>query len=200
MPDPISDVDLLLAAGRGDAASFETLYSRYGKPIFNFFYRMCWDPVVSEDCAQEVFLRAWRAAPAWRPEAKVSTWLFAIAQNYWLNERAKAGHRPVPFTTLGTGDPEGSVSEGPVPALSRMPGPGDRLAGEEVREAVRQAIDALSEKEKIVVILGEMQGMKYREIAEVLGIPVGTVKSRMSEATRRLRQSLGPLIERPEEG
>lgn len=199
MPDPVSDADLLLAAGRGDSAAFETLYGRFAKPIFNFFYRMCWDPIVAEDCAQEVFMRVWKAAPTWRPEAKVSTYLFAISQNYWLNERAKASHRPVPFSTLGPADPEAGSAEGPVPAVSKMPAPGDRLAGAEVTEAVRQAIDSLPEKEKIVVILGEIQGMKYREIAEVLGIPVGTVKSRMSEATRRLRIALGPLVESPDE-
>lgn len=179
MPDSRSDTELLLASGRGDRAAFEALYLRLVRPLFNFFHRLCWNPALAEDCTQEVFLRLWKASPRWRPEARVTTYVFTVAQHYWINEREREKHRPT-----------ATAVEASAEAPGRDPGPDGRAQTHEEALLVRRAVDALPEHERIVVLLSEFQGFKYREIAEILEIPVGTVKSRMSEAVRRLRERL----------
>ena len=86
----------------GDVGAFELLYARYSHPLINFFFQMCFDRVAAEDYLQETFLRVWRARQSYRPIGKVSTWLFQIAKNYWLNEREKMKRRP--FHTVVGGD------------------------------------------------------------------------------------------------
>ncbi len=171
MPD--RETDLMLAIRGGSAEAFRELYEAYQKPLANFLYRMCWNRALVDDLVQEVFLRVWRAREQYEPTAKVSTYLFRIASNLWINYAEKKRE-----SVLGDADrAAGDSPEAPLEAS-------------EVRQAVKRAVDALPEGERLCLVLSEYNGLKYAEISEVLGIPVGTVKSRIFSAVQRLKVAL----------
>jgi RNA polymerase sigma-70 factor (ECF subfamily) len=131
---------------------------------------------MAEDLLQEAFFRIWKAAPTWEPAAKVSTWIFRISHNLFLNEAARRREKSIET-------PEAELRADPASDLNRR----------EIRSAVQKAIEALPEGERECLLLSEYNGFKYAEISEILGIPVGTVKSRMFSAVQRLRESLKGL-------
>lgn len=186
MSDPKRDVELMQRVKTGDRAAFSELYEIHKGPLFNFIYRMSWDRAAAEDCLQEVFIAVWKAAANWEPTAQVNTWLFKIARNIWINEGRRSKRRPALFSFLGSSDEESGAPDFPDAGA----GPDESALGVEARAAVRKAVDQLPEKERMVVLLSEFEGLKYAEIAEILEIPVGTVKSRMSSASERLRALL----------
>jgi len=167
------EINLMLAIRGGSAAAFQELYEAYQKPLANFLYRMCWNRALVDDLVQEVFLRVWRSREQYEPTAKVSTYLFRIASNLWINHAEKKRE-----TALGDADrPAGGAPEEP-------------LERSEAQQAVKRAVDALPEGERLCLVLSEYNGLKYSEISEVLGIPVGTVKSRIFSAVQRLKVAL----------
>jgi RNA polymerase sigma-70 factor (ECF subfamily) len=186
MADPQRDIELMRRVRDGDRAAFAQLYEAHKGPLFNFLFRMCWDRNVAEDCLQEVMIAVWKAAPTWEPSAQVNTWIFRIARNIWINEGRRARRRPALFSHMGSSDEDGSGPDFPDQAA----GPENSTLTGEARAAVRKAIEQLPEHERMVVLLSEFEGLKYAEIAEILEIPVGTVKSRMSSASERLRALL----------
>ena len=187
-----SDKDLMARLQAGDLEAFNALYARYARPLLNFFFQMCFDRTASEDYLQETFLRVWRARQTYRPIGKVSTWLFQIAKNYWLNEREKLMRRP--FHTAVGGD-DGTSTWSEVADTDRTTSPTEALHAKETAEAIRKAVGELSEKLRLVFVLARYQWMPYAEIGRILDIPVGTVKSRMSLAEKMLRAKLGPILE-----
>jgi RNA polymerase sigma-70 factor (ECF subfamily) len=185
MSDPKHDVELMRRVKTGDRGAFQELYQAHSGPVFNFLLRMGWDRVAAEDCLQEVFIAVWKAAKTWEPTAQVNTWIFKIARNIWINEGRRARRRPALFSGVEGDD------EAPAPEFEdKGIGPDEAALGVEAREAVRRAVDRLPEHERAVVLLSEFEGLKYAEIGEILDIPVGTVKSRMSSASERLRAML----------
>ncbi len=192
MTDNSEAVELMLRVGRGDMEAFEGLHRRFGRPILNYFFRLTWDRQLSEDMTQEVFVKIWKAAHRYRPTAKFTTFLFQVAKNHWLNELDRRRRRPSVQSLEAA--PEG------VPSLrDNVPWSGKDPAGDaqdgELRERLRQAVEHLSPKLRDVYVLAEIRGLKYREIAEELGIPVGTVKSRMHHAEKALRAFLARDIQ-----
>ncbi|MEE8105682.1 MAG: sigma-70 family RNA polymerase sigma factor [Planctomycetota bacterium] len=185
------DQRLMSLVQAGDFGAFDQLYARYSRPLMNFFYQMCFDRTASEDYLQETFFRVWRARATYRPIGKVSTWLFQIAKNYWLNEREKLKRRPFNKATGG----DHAAGWGDVADSSRSAQPTDAARAHEVEEAIRAATGELSEKLRLVFVLARHQGLAYAEISRVLDIPVGTVKSRMALAEKNLRRSLRPFLE-----
>lgn len=190
------DVQLMLRVNEGDVEAMEQLYNVYRKPILNFFYHLVWDQEKAEDYMQEVFLRVWRVNN-YQPIGKFSTWVFQIAKNFWLNEREKLQRRPSHFSL----DEEKSDEEGDrftTEVEGKESTPRETLLQQELQGQIRMAIDSLSEKHKMVYLLSEYHGFKYQQIADVLGIPVGTVKSRMSNAEKELRRKLSKYLDREE--
>jgi RNA polymerase sigma-70 factor (ECF subfamily) len=171
MPD--RETDLMLAVRTGSPSAFKELYEAYQKPLANFLYRMCWNRALVDDLVQEVFLRVWRSRESYEPTAKVSTYLFRIASNLWINHAEKKKE-----SALGEGDRTAGET------------PPDPLELGEARQAVKRAVEALPEGERLCLVLSEYNGLKYAEISEVLGIPVGTVKSRIFSAVQRLKVAL----------
>lgn len=167
------ETELMLAVRKGDAGAFKELYEAYQKPLANFLFRMCWNRALVDDLVQEVFLRVWRAREQYEPTARVSTYLFRIASNLWINHAEKKRE-----SVLGDADRESGGA------------PEEPLERSEVQQAVKRAVDALPEGERLCLVLSEYNGLKYAEISEVLGIPVGTVKSRIFSAVQRLKVSL----------
>jgi RNA polymerase sigma-70 factor (ECF subfamily) len=170
------EIRLMQAIKGGSWEAFEELYHRYKDPIANYFYRMCWDTHLVEDLVQETFLRIWKGARSYTPRSKLSTYIFKIAHNLWVTHLRKASR-----VQIGLGSLE------PITPL-------EDLVQHELSEKLKEAIGHLPEGEREVMILSIYSRLKYAEIAEILEIPVGTVKSRIFSAIKRLRERLRPYL------
>lgn len=188
LPGP--DEERMLRAREGDAAAFGELYDRWSGPILRYFFHLSYDRAGAEDLMQETFLRVWRAAPRYEVRARFSTYLFQVAKNLWINERAKVLRRPL---RVSLDAPLGGEEDGPTRGdrIDSGAAPPEREAERaETGRRIRAAVEGLSERLREVFVLAAFQEMAYREVAEILGIPEGTVKSRMWTAVRRLREAL----------
>jgi RNA polymerase sigma-70 factor (ECF subfamily) len=175
-------------------AAFEALFARFGRALSNFFFRLTWDRTFSEDLVQETFLRVWNGRKGYRPQGKFTTWLFQIAKNHWLNEMEKRRRRVAPVSLDAGGPAEGNGLRDAVPDGGR--GPAGEAMNHELSREIGAAVAGLSEKLRVVFVLGQVRGMKYADISEILGIPEGTVKSRMSNAEKALRGRLSGWLAR----
>jgi RNA polymerase sigma-70 factor (ECF subfamily) len=187
-----ADQELMARIQADDVRAFELLYARYAHPLLNFFYQMCFDRTASEDYLQETFLRVWRARRTYRPIGKVSTWLYQIAKNFWFNEREKLRRRPF---HAGGGGEEARAQWQNVADPRGDSSPAGEAGAREVERLVSEAVSGLSEKLRAVFVLARYRGLPYADVAEILDIPVGTVKSRMSLAEKTLRDRLRPHVE-----
>ena len=171
-PDP--DAELMTEVSRGSEIAFTVLVRRHQNPLLNFFTRM---GAMSdgEDLVQETFVRLFRYRDRYRPTARFTALLYHLARNVW----ADRGRKDARFERLTSGlRAESAVSSGPD-----FTGPGERL---DVDAALRK----LSPKLREVIVLNVYQRLRYQEIADVLGIPLGTVKSRINLAVAALKEIL----------
>ena len=186
-----TDVQLMLEAKSGNDASFEHLLQRYRTPLVNFLFRMVRDSATAEDLAQEVFLRVYRARHGYEASAKFTTWLFRIATNLALNRIRDTRYRQMEISLDATAiDSEAPVIELPAREL-RV----DQILIERDRMAlIRDAVEALPEKQRIAVLLHKYEEMEYCEIAEVLECSEAALKSLLFRAYETLRVRLAPLV------
>ncbi|MCW8130686.1 MAG: sigma-70 family RNA polymerase sigma factor [Planctomycetota bacterium] len=182
-----TDPELMREFRDGDETAFDKLVKRHQVGLLNFFYRLVWDHSLAEDLTQEVFMRLYTHKNEYEPQAKFTTYLYRIGRNCWIDylRRTKSERKNV---SLDAETPGGSALAETVPL--RTEDPQETARKEELADTLVEAIDELPEDHKLVFILSEVQGMKYHEIGETLGIPVGTVKSRMFHAVKRLKDSL----------
>jgi RNA polymerase sigma-70 factor (ECF subfamily) len=185
--DPDSDLMLRVRAGSGPA--FEALVDRFLRPLVRFFHRMGADGALAEDCAQDVFLKLYRMRAGYEPRAKFSTFLFRVARNHWIDVyRHRAAGPPSVSADAQAPDEEGGALG------DRLPGPGvavpDGVASREAVEALRVAVSHLPVEQREVLALTRSGTLRYEEVAAILEIPVGTVKSRMHAAVGSLREAL----------
>jgi len=179
------DGELIGAIQEGVLEAFTALVEKHQRSLINFFFHFSWDRAISEDCAQEVFLKLYTHLGSYEPQAKFTTFLFRVARNHWIDRvRASRGR-----TVSLEADEEGGGLKDRLPA--RAESPVETLTRQETREQMRRAIDALPEDQRVVVVLSELEGLKYHEISEILDVPVGTVKSRMFTAMQKLKEAIG---------
>lgn len=171
--------ELLDRLRRGERAAFEDLVRAYEHRIFAVAARMLGSRAEAEEVAQEVFLRVHRAVGEFRGDARLSTWLYAIASRLCLNRLAAADRRH---------PRDGDEALAAVP--STEPDAAARLERLELEEALRQAIEALPDERRIVVVLRDFEGLSYEEISEVLDLEPGTVRSRLHRARMDLKDKL----------
>jgi RNA polymerase sigma-70 factor (ECF subfamily) len=165
----------------GEEAAFERLVERYYQRIDRLAQHVVGHPMTAEDITQEVFLRAYRALPRFRGEASLYSWLYRIAINLCLNYLRRQAHR---VSTVE--EPDDTA----LPALD----PSSLLENQERERLVRKAIDALPAHYRVALILRDLEGLSYQEVADILGVPLGTVKSRLNFGKRLLRQALRALL------
>lgn len=189
---PDESIRCMQRLAQGDERALAELHRRWARPLQGFLLSMCGDRALAEDLTQEVFVRVWRAAPRYEPTAKFSTWLFHIARNHWLNEREKRMHRVRAFSLDHAGPSEDQPSLDPRDQDARTPDA--QALDRELGKRIDAAVARLPEKLRETWALAVAQGRPYQEIGEVLGIPVGTVKSRMFQAMRTVRDELKPYL------
>lgn len=177
---------------RGDLAAFNELVKKYEKQVYNFAYRLTGNYDDASDVAQDAFLRVYSAIGSFRGDASFSTWLFRITTNVFLDERKRA--RAHPRASL---DDYLDLEESSVTRQIEDPSPTpDAVTEEKERGQILQgAIQSLPEYQRVMVVLYHTQQKSYEEIAEILDLPIGTVKSRLNRARLALKEKLAPLRE-----
>jgi RNA polymerase sigma-70 factor (ECF subfamily) len=169
------DRSLLERIRHGDTAGAEELFERYAHALLRFADRMLGDRDSAEEVIQEVFVKVISRAHQYDGRAPVSSWLFAIAANTCRDRRRRDRRAPVV----------------PLDAIANLPARGEgvesRLVGRERRDAVRKALDSLSQEQREALVLARYHGLPYAEIASVLGISVGAVKTRIFRAVENLK-------------
>jgi RNA polymerase sigma-70 factor (ECF subfamily) len=188
------EIEMLVERARqGDRAAFGQLVDEYKDKIYNYVARMLNDPYEAEDVTQEAFLRAYRSLPRFRGASSFHTWLYRIASNLAIDVVRKRKRQEPTFSLDEPLESDDGEYERELP--DETGGPEDRTSTRETRVAVRRAIMDLPEKLRDVMILYELQGETYEDIAGILDVPLGTVKSRLFNARNRLKESLEELVE-----
>jgi len=182
-----SDEELMSLVRNDNVSAFERLLDRYERRVFAFFCRLMNDSDRAADYTQEIFLRLWKNRGRYSPSGRFSTYLFQIAKHYFLNEAQKQRSRLECKGAL-IPETEGQRCEG----LEGQDGL-QRLLARELQGAISSSIARLPEALRMVYVLSEEHRMPYRDIAEILNCPLGTVSSRKCEAVKKLRQWLAPL-------
>lgn len=187
--DPASDETLLRKFLEGDAEAFETLVRRFERPLFNFILRSVRDPDRSEELLQEVFLRVIQRAAEFQGGSKVSTWIYTIARNLCIDTSRKMVFRRHRSLDAPSGDdPEGPTMMDRVVASTPL---ADReVIGGDLKERIARAVEELPEEQREVFLMRELQDLAFKDIAEIVGVPENTVKSRMRYALERLQRAL----------
>lgn len=184
------DVEILLRLRDGDEAAFSDLVERFERRLISYFFAMGGHRQLAEDCAQEVFLRVYRAREHYTPDASGATFVFRIARNYWIDVYRSKKVRPHEFSLE---PPSKDADDERAPANHALPdaSPEERAELNEDERRLARAVKELPEGQQAVLELAVHQGMKYEEVAAILRIPVGTVKSRVHAAIQTLRKLMG---------
>jgi RNA polymerase sigma-70 factor (ECF subfamily) len=177
---------------RGDKRAFELLVAKYQRKIFRLLSRLIRDPAEIEDVAQEAFIKAYRALPNFRGESAFYTWLYRIAINTAKNFLVAQGRRAP--TTTDTAVDEAETFED-ADELRDVNTPDSMLLSKQVGDAVNRAIDRLPEDLRTAIVLRELEGLSYEEIAETMNCPIGTVRSRIFRAREAIANELRPILD-----
>lgn len=187
-PTTISDADLISLVTQGDQEALEALYERYSRAVFSFSLRIVGDAEVAEEILQEVFVRAWQQGGSFQTtRGTLITWLLSITHNLSIDEVRRRKRRP-----------QKSESEDPDLILAMLPD--ESLGVEEevwlssLRTTIQLAMQQLPAAQRESIELAYFQGLTQREIAETLGEPLGTIKTRMRLGMLKLREQLGPMV------
>ena len=187
MPDLRDEADekLYVLCAEGNTEAFRYLVERYQNLLVGYFMRRAGEAGIAEDLAQEVFIKLWRTAERYTVRARFSTYMYSVAHNTLIDHIRRKGTRA---DTISADTDEGAFLADT--ADSDIPEVLEHLAHEEQLALVRKALEQLKDVERDVVMSVFAEGMSYRDTAEVLGIPEGTVKSRLHGALRHIRQIL----------
>ena len=188
-----ADQQVVVWAQDGDEAAFRELIRRYQRPIFSIIYRMVGDRELAEDLAQETFIKVLNAIDSYRPEHKFSSWIFKIANNAAIDHLRR---RELETLSLD-GAPDAITAERQgataLQVRDRAESPLDEMEARELGSQIERAIARLRPEYRSCIMLRHVEGRAYEEIAEILGLPLGTVKTYIHRARAELRAALGPL-------
>ena len=184
LAEGIGDAECVRRVQQGDTDSFEVLVRRHQKAIFNLVYRLLGNYDEAAEVAQEVFLSAFKSIHQFRGEANFSTWLYRIGLNHASTRRKSLNstqqrHIPLDGTEV--------IADGTVD-------PAKNVEHKEIQQRVQQALNSLDPEDARIILLRDLQDVPYEDVAEMLDIPVGTVKSRLHRARQALKTSLAPYF------
>jgi len=190
-----SDIELMLAVQRGDETAFTELVGRHRNAVVNLAYRYLGNRADAEDLTQEVFWKVYRARARYQPSAKFTTWLYRIAANSCLNEVRNRKNRPT-FQAADLHDAGGDEEGAARVADSSRPEPPAALERDELRERVREAVEALPERQRLAILLNKFHGLGYEELAETMEMTVPGIKSLLVRARENVRRQIEPYLVR----
>ena len=180
----IGDAELVKRVRQGDTDSFEVLVRRHQKAIFNMIYRLLGDYDEASEVAQEVFLSAYKAIHQFRGDANFYTWLYRIAFNHASTRRKSLNISQRRYMPLASVDlPDNGCLD-----------PAKGAEQKELQQRVQLALDALDKEDAMIILLRDLQDFAYEDVAVILKIPIGTVKSRLHRARRALKARLAPYF------
>jgi RNA polymerase sigma-70 factor (ECF subfamily) len=180
-----SDDELLKLAREGNVEGFKGIVGKYHIQIINFYYRICRDRDLAEDLAQEVFIKLYTHLDNFELRGRLVKYIFKIARNHWIDKLRYDAPRPKllsidnPYRENEMSAKDYLGAEGNLPSES--------YEKKEVSRTISTALDKLPEEQKMVVVLCELHGFSYDEVAEIMSIPIGTVRSRLHFAISKLR-------------
>ncbi len=191
MNTEVTDLQLVQRVQQGDKSAFDLLVRKYQHKVLKLVGRFVNDSAEAEDVAQEAFLKAYRALRSFRGDSAFYTWLYRIAINTAKNALVSNRRRPVDFN-LDMQDPDQYERQN---RLREIDSPDRLLLTDEIRDTVQRAIAQLPEDLRTAIVLRELEGLSYEEIAEAMDCPVGTVRSRIFRAREAIDVKLRPLLE-----
>jgi RNA polymerase sigma-70 factor (ECF subfamily) len=186
------DLGLVQRVQRGDKTAFDMLVRKYQHKVVKLVTRYLRDPADAEDVAQEAFIKAYRAIPQFRGDSAFYTWLYRIAINTAKNAIVSRDRSPVEFDLDLQNVEESSSMQ---LRLADSETPESLLQTEEIRTTVNQAIEALPEDLRTAIVLRELEGLSYEDIAQAMDCPVGTVRSRIFRAREAIDKRLSEVFE-----
>ena len=182
-------VALMLRVKEGDVAAFEELVEIHQNSVIGTVAKMLGNPAEAEDIAQQVFVRVWKSAGRYEPQAKFTTWLFTITRNLVFNEVRRRKRKPA----ISMEEREDDFHQ--VEADLRTASPSEAALQNELESAVDEAIARLPEKQRLAVVLRRHEEMPYEEIGKVIGLTVPAVKSLLFRARSQLKEDLKKYLE-----
>jgi RNA polymerase sigma-70 factor (ECF subfamily) len=192
MGDREVDQALVERAQKGDKQAFGLLVSKYQRKLGRLLSRLIRDPAEVEDVTQEAFIKAYRALPSFRGDSAFYTWLYRIGVNTAKNYLVSQGRR-APTTTEFDSEEAESFDEGEQ--LRDINTPEHVLLPKQIGETVTAAMEALPEELRTAIMLREIEGLSYEEIATIMDCPIGTVRSRIFRAREAVSERLRPLLD-----
>lgn len=185
------DMELVARVQRGDRRAFDLLVLKYQRKIMRLLSRMVREPSEVEDVAQETFIKAYRALPQFRGDSAFYTWLYRIAINTARNWQAASSRRPQTVSTL---ENEEGETFNQIDSLTDQSTPESLAATRQIAQTVNEAINALPEDLRTAIVLREIEGMSYEDIAASMACPIGTVRSRIFRAREAIAERLRPVM------
>lgn len=188
-----SDAALLERARGGDRRALDDLLGRHQRRVYRFGLKMCRDPEDAKDILQETLLAVARTVKDFRGASSVSTWMYTIARSFCIKKRRRSKFAPAEEESLDARAPGTEARQVADPARA----PDESLAGRQIEAALEQAIGSLDPMYREVLILRDVEGLTAPEVAEVMGLTVEAVKSRLHRARVAVREAMGPLLAIP---
>lgn len=177
-----------------DPRAFETLIKQHQNLVFNLLYRMLGNREEAEDILQEVFISVFKQIDSFRGESNLATWIYKIATNHCINRKKYLSRRRhYDKRSLGDLADRDQPTDGGGMASS-LPRPDEMAEGFQMEQLVQEAISSLEEEYRLVLVLRDIQNLSYEEIEQIIGVPSGTVKSRLHRARMALKDKLGPNL------
>ena len=191
----LTDQEIVVLARQGREAAYRELIGRYQRPVFSLIYRLVRDREKSEDLAQETFIKVLNALDRYDPSYKFSSWIFKIAHNTSLDHLRKK--EPQTLSLEGSPHAESASEQeaSVIQALSTEETPEDYTASRELGATLEVAIGKLRPEYRTAIVMCHVEGRPYEEIAEVMGVPLGTIKTYIHRARNELKKELAHLRE-----
>ena len=186
------DLQLVRRVQGGDKKAFELLFSKYQRRVNRLVSRFVRSDEEVEDIVQDSFIKAYRALPAFRGDSAFYTWLYRIAVNTAKNYLVSSSRRPHAISDYGSTDEDGFRED---ELVSHMNTPESELITREIAETVNSTMSDLPDDLREAITLREIEGLSYEEIAEVMGCPIGTVRSRIFRAREAISEKIKPMLD-----